>query len=70
MGIKVLSLEIDGAASDTELSLRTGRPGTAGTAWGRTGEGTGAGAGGSSWKIGSGEGRIGDCVVAGGSGEG
>ena len=27
MCIKVLSLEIDGAASDTELSLRTGRPG-------------------------------------------
>ena len=27
MGIKVLILEIDGAASDTELSLRTGRPG-------------------------------------------
>lgn len=65
---------MDWAASDTELSLRTGRPGTAGTAWGRTGAGAGAGAddgaGGSARKIGAGEGGGGGCLVTGGAGEG
>merc|ERR1719195_1181611 len=56
---------MDGAAADKEFSLRTGRPGTAGTACGRRGPGAFAGAGGNewgseggnSWKIGAGEGR-------------
>ena len=52
-----------------EALLNPSLPGTAGTAWGRTGAGTGAGAGGISWKTGSSEGRIGDGLVAGGSGE-
>merc|ERR1719195_1366426 len=67
---------MDGAAADKEFSLRTGRPGTAGTACGRRGPGAFAGAGGNeggseggnSWKIGAGEGRGG--LVTGGSGAG